>query len=93
MANRPLWAEVSSQRLLANYQKLRRMAGGQADLMAVVKANAYGHDVLTCAPLLAGAGAEWLGVTSTEEAAAVRAVCPQPRILVMSGIFPGMRIR
>ena len=89
MANRPLWAEVSSQRLLANYQKLRRITGGQADLMAVVKANAYGHDVLTCAPLLAGAGAEWLGVTSTEEAAAVRAVCPQPRILVMSGIFRG----
>jgi len=89
MANRPLWAEVSSQRLLANYQKLRRIAGGQADLMAVVKANAYGHDVLTCAPLLAAAGAEWLGVTSTEEASAVRAVCPQPRILVMSGIFPG----
>ena len=89
MANRPLWAEISSQRLLANYQKLRRMTGGQADLMAVVKADAYGHDVLICAPLLAGAGAEWLGVTSTEEAAAVRAVCPQPRILVMSGIFPG----
>ena len=89
MANRPVWAEVSGQRLLANYQKLRRITGGQADLMAVVKANAYGHDVLTCAPLLAGAGAEWLGVTSTEEAAAVRAVCPQPRILVMSGIFPG----
>jgi alanine racemase len=89
MPNRPLWAEVSSQRLLANYQKLRRIAGGQADVMPVVKANAYGHDVITCAPLLAGAGAEWLGVTSTEEAAAVRAVCTQPRILVMSGIFPG----
>jgi alanine racemase len=89
MPNRPLWAEVSSQRLLANYQKLRRIAGAQADLMPVVKANAYGHDVLTCAPLLAGAGAEWLGVTSTEEASTVRAVCPQARILVMSGIFAG----
>ncbi len=89
MPNRPLWAEVSSHRLLANYKKLRRMAGSQADLMPVVKANAYGHDVLACAPLLAAAGAEWLGVTSTEEGAAVRAVCPQARILLMSGIFPG----
>jgi alanine racemase len=89
MPSRPLWAEVSSHRLLANYEKLRRMAGSQADLMAVVKANAYGHDVLACAPLLAAAGAEWLGVTSTEEGAAVRAVCPQARILLMSGIFPG----
>ena len=89
MPNRPLWAEVSSHRLLANYKKLRHMAGSQADLMPVVKANAYGHDVLACAPLLAAAGAEWLGVTSAEEGVAVRAVCPQARILLMSGIFRG----
>jgi alanine racemase len=57
--------------------------------MPVVKANAYGHDVLACAPLLAGAGARWLGVTSAEEGAAVRAVCPKTRILLMSGVFPG----
>ncbi len=55
----------------------------------MVKANAYGHDVLACAPLLAKAGAQWLGVTDAEEGAAVRAVCPQSRILLMSGIFPG----
>jgi alanine racemase len=89
MPNRPLWAEVSSHRLHANYKKLRRIAGPRAELMPVVKANAYGHDVLACAPLLAAAGAQWLGVTSTEEGAAVRAVCPQPRILLMSGIFRG----
>ena len=57
--------------------------------MPVVKANAYGHDLLACAPLLAGAGAQWLGVTGAEEGAAARAVCPQPRILLLSGIFPG----
>ena len=57
--------------------------------MAVVKANAYGHDVLQCAPLLATAEAQWLGVTCAEEGAAVRAVCPQSRILLMSGVFPG----
>jgi alanine racemase len=89
MYTRPLWAEVSRQRLLANYKKLRHAAGSRADLMAVVKANAYGHDVLACAPLLAGAGAQWLGVTGAQEGAAVRAVCPHPRILLLSGIFPG----
>ena len=65
------------------------MLGSQVELMPVVKANAYGHGVLACAPLLAGAGAQWLGVTSTEEGAAVRAVCSEPRILLMSGIFAG----
>ncbi len=89
MPTRPLWAEVSRSRLLTNYEQLRRVAGSQAELMPVVKADAYGHGVLTCAPLLAGAGARWLGVTSTEEGAAVRAVCPEPRILLMSGIFRG----
>ncbi len=89
MFTRPLWAEISRDRLLANYEKLRLAAGSEADLMAVVKANAYGHDVLACAPLLADAGAQWLGVTGAEEGAAVRAVCPQPRILLMSGIWAG----
>ena len=80
---------MSGRRLLANYKKLRRMVGSEAELMPVVKANAYGHDVLACAPLLAAAGAPWLGVTSTEEGAAVRAVCSAPRILLMSGMFDG----
>jgi alanine racemase len=89
MPTRPLWVEVSRHRLLANYEMLRGMAGSQAELMPVVKANAYGHDVLACAPLLVGAGARWLGVTSAEEGVAVRAVCPEARILLMSGIFRG----
>jgi alanine racemase len=89
MPTRPLWVEVSRHRLLANYEQLRRMAGSQAELMPVVKANAYGHDVLACAPLLVAAGAKWLGVTSAEEGVAVRAVCPEARILLMSGIFRG----
>jgi alanine racemase len=89
MFTRPVWAEISRHRLLANYEKLRLATGSGADLMPVVKANAYGHDLLVCAPWLAGAGAQWLGVTGAEEGAAVRAVCPQPRILLLSGIFPG----
>jgi alanine racemase len=87
--HRPLWAEISRHRLLANYEKLRAAVGSEAELIAVVKANAYGHDVQACAPLLAKAGAQWLGVTDAEEGAAVRAVCPQSRVLLMSGIFPG----
>jgi alanine racemase len=89
MFTRPVWAEISRRRLLANYEKLRHAAGSQADLMPVVKANAYGHDLLGCAPLLAGAGAQWLAVTGAEEAVAVRAICPQPRILLLSGIWAG----
>jgi alanine racemase len=89
MHTRPIWAEISRSRLLANYEKLRSLAGPETELLAVVKANAYGHRADLCAPWLADAGATWLGVTSVEEAIAVRAICPQARILVMCGLWPG----
>ncbi len=59
------------------------------ELVAVIKANAYGHSASICAPALVEAGAHWLGVTCTEEGVALRALCPGARILLMSGIFPG----
>jgi alanine racemase len=57
--------------------------------MAVVKANAYGHGAAVCAPLLEGAGAAWFGVTCVAEAIALRQVCPDARILIMSGLWDG----
>jgi alanine racemase len=62
-------------------------------VLAVVKANAYGHGIVPCAAILARAGAEWLGVTDAHEGAAVREALlkdgipldEQPRVLVMCG--------
>jgi alanine racemase len=88
MTMRPCWVEISTQSLEANYRFLKSLAGG-AELMAVVKADAYGHSIALCAPAAVRAGARWLGVTSVEEALAARTVCPEARILVMSGCFHG----
>ena len=94
------WIEISEQRLAANYRAahsiLTREAGPDAALLAVVKANAYGHSAAVCAPVLARAGAPWLGVTDATEGATVRAVMAadgiplplQPQILVMCGHLP-----
>ena len=87
MHTRPIWAEISRSRLLSNFKKLQAVAAPYAGLLAVVKADAYGHDVNLCSPWLAEAGAEWLGVTSIEEGVAVRRLCPQARILGMCGIL------
>ena len=65
------------------------MAAGNAELLAMVKADAYGHSLALCAPAAVRAGARWLGVTSVEEAVEARALCPESRVLVMSGCFPG----
>lgn len=89
MHTRPVWAEISKTRLIENYRTLCGVAGPSADVLAIVKANAYGHDALQCAPLLATNGAKWLGVTCLGEALVVRKVCPQARILVMSGVWHG----
>ena len=88
------WVEISKQRLVANYAHLTKAAGGTA-VLAVTKANAYGHGAAVCAPVLAYAGAPWLGVTDIAEAEAVLdslAALPQPpqgtpRILIMSGLL------
>jgi len=89
------WVEVSEQRLAGNYRLLKDAAGGETAVLAVVKANAYGHGAAVCAPVLARAGAEWLGVTDVAEGAAVRGALTlagiareeQPEILVMSGLL------
>ena len=88
------WVEVSERRLTENYRLLREAAGDTA-VLAVVKANAYGHGAAVCAPVLVRAGTEWLGVTDVAEGAAVRAALEaagiarreQPGILVMSGLL------
>jgi alanine racemase len=83
--------EISEERLTANYKALGRIAGDGIAVLAVVKADAYGHGAKVCAPVLARAGAEWLGVTDAEEGVAVRAALataePKPKILVMSGLL------
>jgi alanine racemase len=90
MQTRPVWAEISIERLIHNYRLLRD-AAGDAGLIAIVKANAYGHGALTCAGALVRAGAQWLGVTSIEEGVAVRSVCAarglETHILVMGGVW------
>jgi len=87
-STRPCWVEISTSAFEDNYRYLKSLAVG-AELLAVVKSDAYGHGLALCAPAAVRAGAGWLGVTSVEEGSAARALCPEARILVMSGCFPG----
>jgi alanine racemase len=89
MPTRPCWVEIRTRSLEENYQFLVCLAAGQAELLAIVKADAYGHSLAACAPAAVRAGAKWLGVNSVEEAVATRALCPEVRILVIGGVFAG----
>jgi alanine racemase len=83
------WVEVSERRLTANYRLLAETAGAGISVLGVVKADAYGHGAEVCAPVLARAGAEWLGVTDAAEGVAVRRAlgAVRDRVLVMSGLL------
>ena len=83
------WMEISAARLTANVSAVRALAGEDVDLLAVVKANGYGHDAALVARVLMAAGVRWLGVSDAEEGAQVRAVCPQASILVMCAMELG----
>ena len=75
-----VWTEIAPERLAGNFRALSVIVGeslgeGKAPaLLAVIKANAYGHGIDPCAAILAHAGAEWLGVTDAHEGARVRTV-------------------
>ncbi|HEY5056145.1 MAG TPA: alanine racemase [Acidobacteriaceae bacterium] len=66
------WVEIDEKRLAENYAVVREATGEDTDVLAVVKANAYGHGLERCAVALASAGVPWLGVADAAEGARVR---------------------
>ncbi len=85
---RPTRVEISASALRHNLELLRRQAA-PAQLLPVVKADAYGHGLLPVASVLSQEGATHFGVTLMEEGLALRAGGFTQRILVMGGSYDG----
>lgn len=85
MPTRPYktWVEVSAGALRANAAALKKAAGRQVKLMAVVKANAYGHGLAETARALAKSEADWYGVDTLREAEALRAAGAKKPVLIL----------
>ena len=74
---RPTWAEVSLSALKHNIHAIRQRVASRRGsegrkqaspkILAVVKANAYGHGAVPIARALAKGGADWFGVTCSAE--------------------------
>jgi alanine racemase len=71
-----------------NYRQLRRLCDPQVKMLAVVKADAYGHGLLPVARKLAAAGVDYLGVGSLEEGLMLRQAGITLPVLVLLGILP-----
>ncbi len=77
------WIEIDAAALAHNVAVFRRLAGADRRLMAVVKANAYGHGMLEVARIALANGADWLGVFNIHEALALREAGLAAPILVL----------
>jgi alanine racemase len=89
MQMRPCWVELNTSSLEANVHFLKSLAPSDAEILAILKSDAYGHSLEICAPAVVRAGCRWIAVTSVEEGISARALCPDARVMVIGGILPG----
>jgi len=89
MITRRCWVEVDGRALRRNFRILRGLIPRTTRLMAVVKANAYGHGLVPMARELEAIGTDWLGVANVAEGAALREAGVKLPVLLLSATLPG----
>jgi alanine racemase len=82
------WVEVDGRALRHNFRILRGLIPQATQIMAVVKANAYGHGLVAMARELEAIGTDWLGVANVAEGAALREAGVKLPILLLSATLP-----
>ncbi|RME07582.1 MAG: alanine racemase, partial [Anaerolineae bacterium] len=83
------WVEVDLSAIRHNVRRTREMAG--CEVMAVVKANAYGHGAIPVAQAALQSGATWLAVARLDEGLALRQAGITTPILLL-GYIPPQRV-
>jgi alanine racemase len=86
LIGRPTVAEIDLRALRANYRSLSEFANG-AKVMAVIKADAYGHGAVQVARALREEGCRHFAIASVEEGAELRAAGISERIYLLGGFF------
>ena len=80
------WIEIDHEALVHNLAALRRLAGEDRGVIAVVKANAYGHGAVQVSRTLVDHGAERLAVATLEEGLELREAGITVPIIVLWGL-------
>lgn len=87
------WVEIDLSALAHNVQQLKRLLASKTDLMAVVKADAYGHGAVTVARTALQHGASWLGVATIPEGIELREAGIQAPILLLGATNTPEQVR
>ena len=88
-SGRPTVGEVDLEALEFNYRQIQKRISEGVKLLAVVKADAYGHGAIPVSLKLEKLGVEYLGVAIPEEGVELRKGGVKAPILVLGGIFGG----
>ena len=84
------WAEIDLDALAHNYHQARRKTGAGVRYLGVVKADAYGHGAVQIARKLEELGADYLAVSSLDEARELRGKGVRLPILILGHTPPAM---
>lgn len=79
----PVWAEINLSAITHNMREIRQVVGTATRIMAVVKADAYGHGAVEVSKAALVGGADWLGVARLAEGVALREAGLDVPILVL----------
>ena len=77
------WAEIDLSALEHNVRAVQEKLPPKTEMMAVVKANAYGHGDAAICRKLWELGVHWFAVSNLEEGLAVREYCPKAEIFIL----------
>lgn len=89
MDSRPTLAEIDLTALRHNFSEIRKAIPGGCGILAVVKADAYGHGFMDIARELDAFGVDAFGVAFLAEAIQLRKSGIDSPILLLGGIYPG----
>lgn len=82
------WAEIDLDAIAGNVEAIKAFVGAQTEIIASVKANAYGHGLRPVARIALEAGAEWLAVHRIQAAIALREAGIDAPILLLGHVLP-----
>jgi len=84
----PVWAEIDLDAIAHNTREMRRVTSPGAMVMAVVKANGYGHGAVEVSRAALANGVSWLGVARVVEGMALREAGIEAPVLVLGYTTP-----
>jgi alanine racemase len=85
---RPTFCFIDLDALCWNFRQTRERVGPAVKILAMVKANAYGHGAPVVAQALAAEGCDAFGVATLEEGIELRQAGTRASILVLAGVYP-----